>query len=465
MAIGFETTAPSTAMTVLRAKAGGPDQLLGLLQPRDDHPGDQGDPGLAGPAPGRVHRPRARLDGDRLPAVRVHRRASTASRWSSPGSSRWTSCSRSTCCCSSSPRAARRWRTSTRRVVPWDGNLKALQVINETMELRPYFEWRGLGFISHSALRVRDAYADLRRRADLRGARRPGRRPEGVPVRRGAQGRAQAVGVQGVRHRVHARRRRSAPAWSPPRAPAPRTTTSAGSPGSGCGRRPVAEHRPTEAGADRPTGPRRRYASTSTSRPPRARSRCSNASSGPAGRRPRLREERITLAHGAGGKATQTLIEAVFLDAFRNPLLEPLEDGARFAVDGASLAFTTDSYVVSPLFFPGGDIGDLAVNGTVNDLAVSGAEAAAPVARASSWRRASRSRTCSRIVASMARAAAAAGRAGRHRRHQGRAARQGRRLLHQHRRRGRASTGVTLGGERTARRRRAGVRARSATTA
>ena len=90
--------------------------------------------------------------------------------------------------------------------------------------------------------------------------------------------------------------------------------------------------------------------------------------------RPRLREENITLSHGAGGKATQTLIQAVFLDAFRNPLLEPLDDGARLSIDGASLAFTTDSYVVSPLFFPGGDIGDLAVNGTVNDLAVSGAE-------------------------------------------------------------------------------------------
>jgi hydrogenase expression/formation protein HypE len=90
--------------------------------------------------------------------------------------------------------------------------------------------------------------------------------------------------------------------------------------------------------------------------------------------RPRLREEKITLSHGSGGKATQTLIEAVFLNAFRNPLLEPLDDGAHFTVDGASMVFTTDSYVVSPLFFPGGDIGDLAVNGTVNDLAVSGAE-------------------------------------------------------------------------------------------
>jgi hydrogenase expression/formation protein HypE len=85
------------------------------------------------------------------------------------------------------------------------------------------------------------------------------------------------------------------------------------------------------------------------------------------------------MAHGAGGKATRTLVEAVFLDAFRNPLLEPLEDAACLEVggavngDAARVALTTDSYVVSPLFFPGGCIGDLAVNGTVNDLAVSGA--------------------------------------------------------------------------------------------
>ena len=97
-------------------------------------------------------------------------------------------------------------------------------------------------------------------------------------------------------------------------------------------------------------------------------------------RRPKLREERITMSHGAGGKATHTLIEAVFLDAFRNPLLEPLEDAAQLTVMGdgegggtAKIALTTDSFVVSPLFFPGGNIGDLAVNGTVNDLAVAGA--------------------------------------------------------------------------------------------
>jgi hydrogenase expression/formation protein HypE len=90
-------------------------------------------------------------------------------------------------------------------------------------------------------------------------------------------------------------------------------------------------------------------------------------------RRPKVREERITMSHGSGGKATHTLIEAIFLDAFRNPLLEPLEDAACLSVNGSRIALTTDSYVVSPLFFPGGDIGDLAVNGTVNDLSVAGA--------------------------------------------------------------------------------------------
>ncbi|MFC6084291.1 hydrogenase expression/formation protein HypE [Sphaerisporangium aureirubrum] len=89
-------------------------------------------------------------------------------------------------------------------------------------------------------------------------------------------------------------------------------------------------------------------------------------------RKARVREELITLAHGAGGRATRTLVEAVFLEAFRNPMLEPLGDGA---VAG-ELAFTTDCYVVTPLFFPGGDIGDLAVNGTVNDLAMCGARPA-----------------------------------------------------------------------------------------
>jgi hydrogenase expression/formation protein HypE len=86
-----------------------------------------------------------------------------------------------------------------------------------------------------------------------------------------------------------------------------------------------------------------------------------------------LRDEKITLSHGSGGKATHNLIEGVFAPAFSNPLLDPMDDSATFAANG-QLAFTTDSYVVSPLFFPGGDIGKLAVHGTVNDLAMAGAE-------------------------------------------------------------------------------------------
>jgi len=86
----------------------------------------------------------------------------------------------------------------------------------------------------------------------------------------------------------------------------------------------------------------------------------------------------VTLAHGGGGKAMKDLIDDVFVRAFDNPLLAPLEDQARFdladlALRGDRLAFTTDSFVVDPLFFPGGDIGRLAVCGTVNDLAVGGA--------------------------------------------------------------------------------------------
>src|SRR5215470_4752497 len=94
-------------------------------------------------------------------------------------------------------------------------------------------------------------------------------------------------------------------------------------------------------------------------------------------RKPRVKDAFITLAHGSGGKAMHELVEGLFLDYFRNPLLETLEDQAVFEIAGDGraprLAFTTDSYVVTPLFFPGGDIGRLAVCGTVNDLAMSGA--------------------------------------------------------------------------------------------
>ncbi|HUJ91774.1 MAG TPA: hydrogenase expression/formation protein HypE [Gaiellaceae bacterium] len=86
-----------------------------------------------------------------------------------------------------------------------------------------------------------------------------------------------------------------------------------------------------------------------------------------------MSDDVVTLADGAGGKASRRLVEGLFLEELRNPMLEPLGDAALVAANGTRLAFTTDSYVVRPLRFPGGDIGELAVNGTVNDLAVSGA--------------------------------------------------------------------------------------------
>ena len=81
----------------------------------------------------------------------------------------------------------------------------------------------------------------------------------------------------------------------------------------------------------------------------------------------------VLLAHGGGGKLMHQLIGKMFLPAFRNPLLESQHDASVFQAGGQRLAFTTDSYVVRPLFFPGGDLGSLAVHGTVNDLAMAGA--------------------------------------------------------------------------------------------
>src|ERR1700742_1115141 len=121
-------------------------------------------------------------------------------------------------------------------------------------------------------------------------------------------------------------------------------------------------------------------------------------------RKARVKDTHITLAHGSGGKAMHELVEGLFVEYLRNPLLEMMEDQAVFEVGGdantessqtssqpsgqamsqasgqassqsanrVKMAFTTDSYVVDPIFFPGGDIGRLAINGTVNDLAMSG---------------------------------------------------------------------------------------------
>jgi hydrogenase expression/formation protein HypE len=90
-------------------------------------------------------------------------------------------------------------------------------------------------------------------------------------------------------------------------------------------------------------------------------------------KRPRFKDANITMAHGAGGKATQTLIEGLFVPAFASPALAALADAGTLFVGDAEIALTTDSFVVKPIRFPGGSIGELAVNGTVNDLAAAGA--------------------------------------------------------------------------------------------
>ena len=117
----------------------------------------------------------------------------------------------------------------------------------------------------------------------------------------------------------------------------------------------------------------------------------------------------VQLAHGGGGRLSQTLIEKLFLEAFRNPVLEGLHDGAVLELAGGGrLAFSTDSFVVRPLFFPGGDIGSLAVHGTVNDVAMCGAR---PLALAAGFilEEGFAMEKLWRIVSSMQRAAGEAG--------------------------------------------------------
>ena len=116
----------------------------------------------------------------------------------------------------------------------------------------------------------------------------------------------------------------------------------------------------------------------------------------------------ITVGHGGGGKLTQELIDRIFRPAFANASLDAQHDGAVLAAAGARLAFTTDAHVVSPLFFPGSDIGKIAVNGTVNDLCMCGAR---PLWLSASFilEEGLAIKTLERVVASMRDAAAAAG--------------------------------------------------------
>jgi hydrogenase expression/formation protein HypE len=88
---------------------------------------------------------------------------------------------------------------------------------------------------------------------------------------------------------------------------------------------------------------------------------------------PIMEYKNVLLAHGGGGELSHQLIKNMFASQFKNEFLEPLHDGAIFSIGGTRFAFSTDSYVINPIFFPGGDIGKLAVNGTVNDLSMCGA--------------------------------------------------------------------------------------------
>ena len=118
--------------------------------------------------------------------------------------------------------------------------------------------------------------------------------------------------------------------------------------------------------------------------------------------------DQVLLGHGSGGRLTADLIRQIFLPAFQNPILARLDDQAIVSVNGVRLAFTTDSFVVSPLFFPGGDIGSLAVHGTVNDLAMGGAQ---PLFLSAAFiiEEGLAMETLRRVVESLHRAAAAAG--------------------------------------------------------
>src|SRR5882762_5880532 len=179
----------------------------------------------------------------------------------------------------------------------------------------------------------------LRCRAALPGARDPRRGSQGLPVRRGAEGRHQALGVQGLRHGLHAR--------------APDRHVH----GLLRGRlRRVLQLRPFLAWRETASG------GVMATREQAVLDKLELWRRKPT----KFRDERITMAHGAGGKATQALVEGLLAPAFG---MTELADAG--AVDG--LALTTDAFVVKPIRFPGGSIGELAVNGTVNDLAVAGA--------------------------------------------------------------------------------------------
>src|ERR1700729_1369934 len=168
-----------------------------------------------------------------------------------------------------------------------------------------------------------------------------------MSVRGGSEGRDQAMGVQGIRHRLHP----GAADWDLH--------------GLSRGRvRGLLQLRALRAGARG-----RVMGGVVSERESKILSIIETARA----KRAKFRDPHITMSHGAGGKATTSLVEGLFVPAFASSSLDALGDAGAVSVDGLDLALTTDSFVVKPLSFPGGSIGELAVNGTVNDLAMAGA--------------------------------------------------------------------------------------------
>ena len=329
----------------LPGPAAGRHELLAAGLARAGAAGDRRDHGVAALPGAGLPRRRARVQRDGLPRTTRRWPRSTACRSWSPASSRWTSSRGSAARWSSSRRAGTRSRTPTRARCatratrpPWRCCEDVFEVTDRT--------WRGIGMIPQSGWRLVGEVPRLRRRAPLRGHRHPHRGVAALPLRRGAPGADQAARVRGVRQGVHAAQ------------PARRDD------GLLRGRLRRLLHLP----------------------PARAGGRLMSSDDDaldfegwicpvPAARHPDDRDG-ARRRRGDVGRAGRAAVPA---RVRRGRARRARRLGGARPCRPGRLAFSTDSFVVKPMFFPGGSIGDLAVNGTVNDLAMSGAHAAVPV--------------------------------------------------------------------------------------
>ena len=225
------------------------------------------------------------------------------------------------------------------RVVSREGNLKAQRLVGEVMELRRSFEWRGLGEVPYSALKIKKPYAGFdaeRRFPDSRG---PGFRRKGLRVPAHTARREKTNRLQIIRHGlytgkpygllhgvVRGRMCRLLELWS------------------------LSPARCGEGGGGMTGNPKRFALRLNT------------------------RDGTVDMTHGSGGRAMAQLIDEIFLQQFDNELLRQANDQAAFDVPAGRMVMSVDGHVISPLFFPGGDIGSLSVHGTINDVAMSGAK-------------------------------------------------------------------------------------------